>query len=242
MAVIAGLPKAPSTFNPLYSMDRATARRNVVLSRMLSENYITQAQYDQARSEAIDANYHAPEIAFSAPYLSEMVRQKCIAVMVKKPMKTGIASPPPLRVKSNRRPSRRSVITSWITTCATATVARQTCYGKWAKAPGTPKITDSLKALPTYGPLLPAVVTNANPQEATATLADGTSVALRMEGMRWARPYRSDTQQGPTPRKVTDVVQTGQQIWVRQSVTPGGWHRFLTSTPRWSPSIRKTAR
>ncbi|MCS6036761.1 transglycosylase domain-containing protein [Klebsiella pneumoniae subsp. pneumoniae] len=35
MAVIAGLPKAPSTFNPLYSMDRATARRNVVLSRML---------------------------------------------------------------------------------------------------------------------------------------------------------------------------------------------------------------
>lgn len=38
MAVIAGLPKAPSTFNPLYSMDRAIARRNVVLSRMLSED------------------------------------------------------------------------------------------------------------------------------------------------------------------------------------------------------------
>ncbi len=69
MAVIAGLPKAPSTFNPLYSMDRATARRNVVLARMLSEGYITQAQYDQARNEAIDARYHAPEIAFSAPYL-----------------------------------------------------------------------------------------------------------------------------------------------------------------------------
>lgn len=64
--------------------------------------------------------------------------------------------------------------------------------------------------------LLPAVVTSANPQEATAALADGTSVSLHMEGMRWARPYRSDTQQGPTPRKVTDVVQTGQQIWVRQ--------------------------
>lgn len=75
------------------------------------------------------------------------------------------------------------------------------------------KITDTLKALPTYGPLLPAVVTSANPQEAIAALADGTSVSLRMDGMRWARPYRSDTQQGPTPRKVTDVVQTGQQIW-----------------------------
>lgn len=83
----------------------------------------------------------------------------------------------------------------------------------WAKAVGTAKITDTLKALPTYGPLLPAVVTSANPQEAIAALADGTSVSLRMDGMRWARPYRSDTQQGPTPRKVTDVVQAGQQIW-----------------------------
>lgn len=76
MAVIAGLPKAPSTFNPLYSMDRALSRRNVVLSRMLDEGYITQQQYDQTRTEAINANYHAPEIAFSAPYLTEMVRQE----------------------------------------------------------------------------------------------------------------------------------------------------------------------
>lgn len=60
------------------------------------------------------------------------------------------------------------------------------------------------------------MVTSADPQHAMAMTADGTSVQLNMDGMRWARPYRSDTQQGPTPRKVTDVVQTGQQIWVRQ--------------------------
>lgn len=79
MATIAGLPKAPSTFNPLYSLDRATARRNVVLSRMLSEGYISQSEYDQARNDVIDANYHAPEIAFSAPYLTEMVRQDMVS-------------------------------------------------------------------------------------------------------------------------------------------------------------------
>lgn len=58
-------------------------------------------------------------------------------------------------------------------------------------------------------------------------MADGTSVSLRMEGVRWARPYRSDTLQGPTPRKVTDVVQTGQQIWVRQV----GDARWLAQVP-----------
>ncbi|WP_163365638.1 hypothetical protein, partial [Enterobacter asburiae] len=68
------------------------------------------------------------------------------------------------------------------------------------------KILDTLKKLPGVGPLAPAVVTSANPQEAVALLGNGTSVALTMDGVRWARRYVSDTQQGSTPRKVTDVI------------------------------------
>ncbi len=75
IAMIAGLPKAPSTFNPLYSYDRAVNRRNVVLSRMFEEKYITRDQYEQAKNEKIVASYHAPKIDFSAPYLAEMARQ-----------------------------------------------------------------------------------------------------------------------------------------------------------------------
>ncbi|STW71245.1 peptidoglycan synthetase [Klebsiella michiganensis] len=47
-------------------------------------------------------------------------------------------------------------------------------------------------------------------------MSNGTSVSLNMEGVRWARRFISDTQQGATPRKVNDVVQAGQQVWVRQ--------------------------
>ncbi len=78
MAMIAGLPKAPSTFNPLYSHARALARRNVVLARMLDQNYITQQQYNDARNTPLTASYHGPEIAFSAPYLTELVRQEMV--------------------------------------------------------------------------------------------------------------------------------------------------------------------
>lgn len=217
MAVIAGLPKAPSTFNPLYSMDRAIARRNVVLSRMLSEGYITQAQYDQARSEPIDANYHAPEIAFSAPYLSEMVRQEMYNRYGESAYEDGyrIYTTITRKVQQAAQQAVRNNVLDYDMRHGyrgPANVLWKVGETAW----DSKKITDTLKALPTYGPLLPAVVTSANPQEATAALADGTSVSLHMEGMRWARPYRSDTQQGPTPRKVTDVVQTGQQIWVRQ--------------------------
>lgn len=217
IAVIAGLPKAPSTFNPLYSLDRATSRRNVVLSRMLSEGYISQTQYDQARSEAIDANYHAPEIAFSSPYLSEMVRQEMLSRYGEKAYEDGYRVYTTVTRKAQQ--AAQQAVRNNVLDYDMRHGYRGPANVLWKvgeSAWDSKKITDSLKALPTYGPLLPAVVTDANPQEATAMMADGTAVSLRMEGIRWARPYRSDTAQGATPRKVTDAVQAGQQIWVRQ--------------------------
>lgn len=223
MAVIAGLPKAPSTFNPLYSLDRATARRNVVLARMLSEGYISQTQYDQARGEAIDANYHAPEIAFSAPYLSEMVRQELVNRYGDKAYEDGyrVYTTITRKVQLAAQDAVRNNVMDYDMRHGyrgPSNVLWKPGESAW----DSKKITETLKALPTYGPLEPAVVTAANAQEATAMLGDGTSVSLHMDGMRWARPYRSDTAQGPTPRKVTDVVLAGQQIWVRM-VNEGWW-------------------
>ncbi|VTR61916.1 Penicillin-binding protein 1A [Serratia fonticola] len=67
------------------------------------------------------------------------------------------------------------------------------------------QIVDSLKNLPNYGPLSPAVILQADAEQATAMLADGSRIALPMSGMRWARAFKSDTVQGPTPKRVTDV-------------------------------------
>lgn len=217
MATIAGLPKAPSTFNPLYSLERATSRRNVVLSRMLSEGYISQTQYDQARAETIDANYHAPNIAFSAPYLTEMVRQEMVNRYGEQAYEDGYRVY--TTITRNVQQAAQQAVRNNVLNYDMRHGYRGPGEVLWRvgeSAWDSKKITDTLKKLPAYGPLLPAVVTQAAPQEATAMLADGTSVSLRMEGVRWARPYRSDTQQGATPRKVTDAVQAGQQIWVRQ--------------------------
>ena len=217
IAVIAGLPKAPSTFNPLYSLDRATSRRNVVLSRMLSENYITQAQYDEARNQPIDANYHAPEIAFSSPYLSELVRQDMVAKYGEKAYEDGYKVYTTITRKTQQ--AAQQAVRNNVMAYDMRHGYRGPSNVLW-KVGETPwdktKIVDSLKNLPVYGPLFPAVITQASPNEATALLADSSAVSINMDGMRWARPYRSDTAQGPTPRKVTDVVQAGQQIWVRK--------------------------
>ncbi|MBP2837454.1 peptidoglycan glycosyltransferase/peptidoglycan DD-transpeptidase MrcA [Dickeya parazeae] len=217
MAMIAGLPKAPSTFNPLYSYDRAVARRNVVLSRMLDENYITQAQYDQARNEKLVADYHAPEIAFSAPYMAEMVRQE----MVKRYGEDAYSDGYQVYTTITRK--LQLAAEDAVHNNVIAYDMRHGYRGPdqvlWKV--GTPaltqdKIVEALKKLPVYGPLFPAVVTDASADKAHAVMANGDKIELPMLGVRWARAYRSDDQQGPTPKRVTDVLAAGQQIWVRK--------------------------
>lgn len=217
MAVIAGLPKAPSTFNPLYSLDRATARRNVVLARMLDEGYITQSQYDQARSEPIHANYHAPEIAFSAPYLSEMVRQEMVKRYGEHAYEDGYRVYTTITRKDQQAAQdalRNNVINYDMRHGyrGPAKVLWRTGETPW----DSQKIQATLRPQLSYGPLYPAVITAVNSQEATAELADGRAISLTMDGIRWARAYRSDRSQGSEPRNITDVVQAGQQVWVRQ--------------------------
>ena len=74
LGMIAGLPKAPSTDNPLINPQRALARRGYVLSRMLADGYITEDQYQQAMIAPMTASYHEPTVEVNAPYLAEMVR------------------------------------------------------------------------------------------------------------------------------------------------------------------------
>jgi penicillin-binding protein 1A len=74
-AMIAGLPKAPSAYNPIADEKRALERRNYVLQRMLELNYIGQQEYDDAirQNSTAKLQYHSSEV--SAPFVAEMARQ-----------------------------------------------------------------------------------------------------------------------------------------------------------------------
>jgi penicillin-binding protein 1A len=217
MAMIAGLPKAPSTFNPLYSYDRALGRRNVVLGRMLEEGYITQQQYDQARSEKLVAAYHNPQIVFSAPYLTEMVRLDMInrygenaytdgyKIYTTITRKIQLAAADAVRANvidyDMRHGYRGAQEVLW--------KANQLAWDR-------PRVIDKLKTLQKYAPLLPAVVMTSGSTQAEAILTDGSKVELTMAGIRWARPFKTDNLQGPAPQRVNEVIRAGEQIWVRK--------------------------
>ena len=75
LAMLAGLPKAPSTSNPVSSAGRALNRRNYVLRRMHDLKLIDDIEYAQAHATPVSATKHSAEIEVQAPYVSEMVRE-----------------------------------------------------------------------------------------------------------------------------------------------------------------------
>ncbi len=75
IAIIAGLPQAPSVLNPVRSPSAARNRRNIVLGRMLTMNYISKEQYEEALQAPVESKLHGAQVTASAPYLAEMVRQ-----------------------------------------------------------------------------------------------------------------------------------------------------------------------
>ena len=78
LALIAGLPKAPSTNNPLSNPEKARIRRDWILGRMLKLGYIDQSQHDSAVAEPVLASYHDLPLDTYAPYVAEMARQFAI--------------------------------------------------------------------------------------------------------------------------------------------------------------------
>ncbi|MFG6177363.1 penicillin-binding protein 1A [Halomonas sp. THAF12] len=77
-AMIAGLPKAPSAFNPLANAERALIRRNWILYRMRDLGYIDQAAYDEAVQAPITASRHVAKAEIPADYVAEMARQYAV--------------------------------------------------------------------------------------------------------------------------------------------------------------------
>ena len=73
-AMLAGLPKSPSGNNPVANPTRAKARQQYILERMFKLNYITQAQYEQARHEELKVKTDSSQFGVHAEFVAEMAR------------------------------------------------------------------------------------------------------------------------------------------------------------------------
>ncbi|MGX2950111.1 penicillin-binding protein 1A [Ursidibacter sp. B-7004-1] len=223
VAIIAGLPKAPSTMNPLYSITRAEKRRNVVLGRMLEVGKITQQQYEQAKAEPVVAKFYGAALEFRADYVTEMIRQEMVKRYGEEVAYTRGFQVYATVLSDDQREAQNSLRNNLID------------YDRrhgWRGAEKLWKATDSawdeekivehLSKLPHSEPFIGAAVLKVNKDSADIMLANGDKAVLKLAGMRWARKFINDSAQGRQPNSVKEVINVGEQIWVRQD-SKGNW-------------------
>ncbi len=216
IATLAGMPKAPSTMNPIYSISRATDRRNIVLMRMLDEGYITEEEYQKAKAEKLVSRYHGIDIELSAPYMAEMTRAWAVERFGQKVYESGYkiyttidsrlqiaaeqASINNLLKYDERHGYRGAVSQLW-----------DTDFTPWTSE----QINQHLEKQPQYGELIPAVVTYIDEESAAIQLPNLEFSDISWDNMKWARPFVTDEIQGTPPKSPSEILAEGQQIWVR---------------------------
>ncbi|AAO09825.2 TPA: PBP1A family penicillin-binding protein [Vibrio vulnificus] len=221
IATLAGMPKAPSTLNPIYSLERATNRRNVVLMRMLDEKYITQEEYDAARAETLISQFHGAEIEVSAPYVAELARAWMVQEYGEEKAYTSGMNVYMTIDSKLQAAANKAAIDNLLAYDerhgyrGEESVLWKAGEAAWDEA----KMDDHLSNQPTYGELIPAIVTKVESKNATIWVKREQSQTIAWSGMNWARKFITDERQGSAPNSAKDILAPGEQIWVRKVVT-----------------------
>ena len=208
MAMIAGLPKAPSRFNPIANPERSMERRNWILGRMVKLGRISEEAYQEALAEPLTARLHFTAPDLNAPYIAEMARAEMVGRFGGQAYTDGYSVtttvPSDLQIEANqavrngliaydqrhgyRKPEQSALAESlWPATLAKARNIAQ---------------------------FLPAIVTQIHTDGISVMLSDGTQESVLWQSMRWARPFINSRSMGPRPRKPADIVQIGDLIRV----------------------------
>ncbi|EGY35394.1 penicillin-binding protein 1A [Aggregatibacter actinomycetemcomitans serotype e str. SC1083] len=209
MAVIAGLPKAPSTMNPLFSPKRALERRNVVLGRMLDQKYISKEEYDAALKEPIVASYHGAQMDFRADYVTEMVRQEMVKRFGEENAYTKGYKVYTTVLSKDQETAQKAVRDNLIAYDMRHGYRGGAPLWKKDEAPwDNDTIIGFLKKLPSSDPFIPAAAVSVTKSGAELLLASGDKITLPSSAMRWTGQ--------------ANPVKVGDQIWIRKN-DKGDW-------------------
>lgn len=216
MAMIAGLPQAPSRNNPITNPDDALKRRNHVLERMRDVGFITSAQYDEAIKAPETAALHAPAIQVSAPYFAEMVRQVVVNDFGDKVYDSGLSVYTTLS---------SSLQNDAVTSLQQGLIAYANRHGYHQPTLhlGHPDHTafknwqNRLAQLGNPANLIPAAVLAINHQSIYALVADGSKITVPWSGLSWTHAHSAN-----------QLARPGDVVWLTTDDI-GNW--LLTQLP-----------
>ncbi|WP_299179952.1 penicillin-binding protein 1A [uncultured Neptuniibacter sp.] len=212
-AMIAGLPKAPSAYNPITNPSRAIERRNWILKRMHSLSFINDQELEEASNAPVTAKYHSKEIELRAFYLAEMVRKELYDIYGEELYTDGY------KVYTTIQSPLQEAANNAVSNGLIAYTERHGYFGPEAqwdlKGLTEAELSQKLNKVISYGVLEPALILSISDRSATLLLKDGQKTDLTWEGLSWAKKHISVNRTGKAPQKASDVVQVGDLIRIR---------------------------
>lgn len=205
-AMLAGLPKSPSRFNPVSNVQMATTRRRYVLGRMLELGMIDAAAAERAQREPIVAREFKPLSDIEAPYVAEMARQSLIERYGEAAVNKGYKVYTTIDGRAQTAANRALRI-------GLLDYDRRHGYrgpvGRAADAgsASTAALDAALAKVRSTGGLRPAVVVSVAPKTARVYLGDRRYAQIDWAGMSWART-------GDKPATAGSVLSTGDIVYV----------------------------
>ena len=192
-AMLAGLPKAPSAYNPISNPKRARVRQLYIIERMEENGFITTAQAQEAKQENLKIRTNANSTRVHAEYVAEMARQLIFAQYGNEAYTRG------LNVYTTLRASEQDVAYQSLRRGIMDYERRQHYRGpeQFIQLPTSAEdaedaIDDALANHPDNGDLLAAVVLDANPRRIMAARADGEQIEITGDGLKPAQSGLSD--------------------------------------------------
>jgi penicillin-binding protein 1A len=237
LAMLAGIPQAPTAGNPINGPERALRRRNLVLDRMLDQESITQEEYEAAANAPITAKLHGRDLDVAAPFPAEWVRSELINRY--SDLYTGGYEVYTTIVSDLQRAATKAVrrgLQAYDRRHGYRGPERNLLSERQyeqdpEQAPSTPAEDEqeqlaqlyepALRSTPALGGLEPAVVLAMDEATAQLMLDGKQQISLPMEAMTWARRYLSVNSKGRAPEQPSDVLAVGDLVRVRS--TEEGW-------------------
>ncbi len=218
-AYLAALPKAPNNYHPTRRPEAAVARRNWVLERMIDGDFLAEEAAEEARSEPIIVQNRESTEFVTAEYFAEEVRRQLYAMYGESGLYEG-----GLSVRTTLDPALQNTARKTLRDGLLAYDRRHGWRGPVAHIEMDDDWRDAFRdVVPPrgLGPWSLAVVVNAGGKEADITLADGSAGYIRLEDVKWARPWKDDQTVGAVVRRVSKVLKPGDVIAVEPLVQDG---------------------
>jgi penicillin-binding protein 1A len=226
-ATLAGIPQAPSRFNPITNPKAAQVRRHYVLTQMQKLNYIDAGTAQHAGEEPLEARDHGIQYDVEAPYVAEMARAELVSRYgddaVNQGYKVYTTIDGRLQSAANRA-LRIGLIEYDRRHGYRGPLKHLNLDDRTAPA----KLDAALADTAEIGGLRPALVVSVAPMAARVYIRSVGFAQIEWDGLSWAHRRISDTRVGAPPKHAEDVVQRGDVVYV---VTNGHGVAALAQLP-----------